>query len=158
MELLLTIHFTVACSYAKTSSKVVSFTRSFEESDLIEIAGGASKDSLVYAKTEKSTFINRILYRSRGMLRVKVDFGDDQNPEPASDTFNPNFDFSDEFQANGTYILERVYCKQRSRRSLVFVDLASPNVQKGLLAATINLSKQSINTHILICINQYSKF
>ena len=81
------------------------------------------------------------------MLRVKVDFGDNQNPEPASDTFNPNFDFSDEFQANGTYILERVYCKQRNKRSLVFRDLTSPNVQKGFLSATINLSKQSINTH-----------
>ena len=95
------------------------------------------------------------------MLRVKVDFGDNQNPEPASDTFNPNFDFSDEFQTNGTYILERVYCKQRNKRSLVFRDLASPNVQKGFLSATINLSKQSINTHILIYLlifNQYSKF
>ena len=82
------------------------------------------------------------------MLRVKVDFG---NPEPASDTFNPNLDFSDEFQANGTYVLERVYCKQRNKRSLVFGDLASPNVQKGFLAAYIDLSKQLINAHTLIC-------
>ena len=79
------------------------------------------------------------MYRSRGIVRVSVDFGRDQYSEPASDTFNPNFNFGDEFQANGTYVLERVYCKQRRKRSLIFVDLASSDVQKGSLKATTNL-------------------
>ena len=119
---------------------MISFTRIIKTNDLIEVTGGAPKDSLNYAKTEKSTFINKILYRSQGKLRTKVDFGHEQNSEPGSDTFNPNFDFGDEFQANGSYILERVYCKQRNKRSLVFVDLASTNVQKGSLKATIDSS------------------
>ena len=119
---------------------MISFTRIIKTNDLIEVTGGAPKDSLNYAKTEKSTFINKILYRSQGKLRTKVDFGHEQNSEPAGDTFNPNFDFGDEFQANGSYILERVYCKQRNKRSLVFVDLASTNVQKGSLKATIDSS------------------
>ena len=126
-------------SFAKTSNNVVSFTRTFETSDLIEVAGGAPKDSLNYTKTEKSTFINGILYRSHGTVRIRVDFGHDQNSEPASDTFNPNINFSEEFQANGTYTLEKVYCKQKQKRSLTFVDLASSAVQKGSLKATIDL-------------------
>jgi len=73
------------------------------------------------------------------MLRARVEFGHDQNSEPASDTFNPDFDFSDEFEANGTYVLERVYCKQRSKRSLIFIDLASPNIKKRSLKAIIDL-------------------
>ena len=126
-------------SFAKTSSNVVSFTRTFKTDDLIEVTGSAPKDSLSYAKTEKSTFINKILYRSRGTLRTRVGFRHDQNSEPTSDTFNPNFDLSDEFQANGSYTLERAYCKQRNKRSLIFVDLAAPAVQKGSLKATIDL-------------------
>jgi len=73
------------------------------------------------------------------MLRARIEFGHDQNSETASDTFNPDFDFSDEFETNGTYVLERVYCKQRSKRSLMFVDLTSPNIQKGSLKASVNL-------------------
>lgn len=127
-------------SFAKTSSNVVSFTRTFKTNDLIEVTGGIPKDALDYAKTENSIFINTILYRSRGTLRTRVDFGHEQNAEPASDTFNPNFDFSDEFQANGTYTLERAYCKQRNKRSLIFVDLAASGVQKGSLKAAIDLA------------------
>lgn len=126
-------------SYAKTSNKVVSFTRNFEAGDLIEVTGGMPKDSLVYTKTEKSIFVNKILYKSRGTLRIRVLFGNDQNSEPASDTFNPQFDFSDEFQANGTYVLEKAYCKQRSKRNLVFADLEFANIQKGSLKAVISL-------------------
>ena len=127
-------------SFAKTSNNVISFTRTIKTGDLIEVAGGAPKDSLNYAKTEKSTFINKVLYRSQGRLRTQVDFGHEQDSEPASDTFNPDFDFSDEFQANGSYILERVSCKHRNKRSIHFVDLASSNVQKGSLKATIDSS------------------
>ena len=73
------------------------------------------------------------------MLRARVEFGHDQNSEPASDTFNPNFDFGDEFEANGTYVLKRVYCKRRNKRSLIFADLASSNIQKRSLKAIIDL-------------------
>ena len=127
------------CSFAKTSSNVISFIRTFKTSDLIEVNGGAPKDSLDYTKTEKSTFINKILYRSFGMLKARVNFGNEQSSGSSSDTFNPNFKFGDEFQANGTYMLERVYCKKRNKRSLIFVDLSSSNVQKGSLKATVKL-------------------
>ena len=118
----------------------MSFTRSFNQSDLIEVPGGAPQDSLNYTKMEKSTYINKVLYRSHGKLNIRVDFGHDQlqAPEPANETFNPDLDFSDEFQANGTYMLERIYCKQRNKRSLVFVNLASSNVQKGSIKAIVD--------------------
>ena len=131
--------FQYSCySFAKTSSNVISFTRTIETGDLIEVTGGVPKDSLNYTKTEKSIFINKILYRSFGTLRARVDFGHEHS-EPASDTFNPNFNFTDEFQANGTYVLERVYCKNRNKRSLIFVNLASSDVQKGSLTANVDL-------------------
>ena len=139
-------------SFAKTSSNVISFTRTIKTSDLIEVTGGAPKDSLNYAKTEKSTFINKILYRSFGTLRARVDFGHEHS-EPASDTFNPNFNFTDEFQTNGTYVLERVYCKKRNKRSLIFVDLASSNVRKGSLKANIDSGTYTVK---LIFLNIYN--
>ena len=79
------------------------------------------------------------MYSSRGMLESRIEFGHDQNSEPSSATFNPKFDLGKEFEANGTYMLERVYCKQRSKRSLVFADLAAPNIQKGSIKAIIDL-------------------
>jgi len=80
------------------------------------------------------------LDRSRGILRIRVDFGHNQSSESASDTYNSDFNFGDEFQANGTYMLKRAYCKQRNKRSLIFVNLDSSNVQKGSLKATIDPS------------------
>lgn len=127
----------------------MSFTRSFNQSDLIEVAGGAPQDSLNYTKMEKSTYINKILHRSRGALKIRVDFGHDQlqDSEPANETFNPDLDFGDEFQVNGTYILERIYCKQRHKRSLVFANLASSYVQKGSIKAIVDSGRQK-NNHI----------
>ena len=142
-------------SYAKTSNKVVSFMRSFKEDDLIEVTGGLSTDSLDYIKIEKSTFINKILYKSQGTLRIRVVFDNDQNPEPASDTYNPHFDFGDEFQANGTYVLEKVYCKQRSKRNLVFADLSDSNIQKGSLKAVINLGTSTNDFYAFIIVYTY---
>ena len=114
---------------------MVSFTRHFKEDDLLEVTGGMStQDLLVYTKTEQSTFINKVLYKSRGTLRTKVFFKNDQH----SETFNPEFGFSDAFQVNGTYMLEKIYCKQRSKRNFVFANLASSKFQKGSLKATIN--------------------
>ena len=121
----------------KTSGNVTSFTRTINSSDLIEVTGGASKDFLNYAKTEKSTFINKILYRSHGMLKAGVELGHHHNL--SSDANNTNFDFGKEFEANGTYELERVYCKHRSKRSLVFVNLDASNIQKGSLTGNIDL-------------------
>ena len=46
-------------------------------------------------------------------------------------------------------LLERVYCKQKSKQSLVFADLASSNVQKGSLKATINLGSNIANILLL---------
>ena len=126
-------------SFLKTSSNVISFTRAFETSDLIEVTGGAPKGSLSYTKTEKSTFINRVLYKSRGMLKSRIELGRNQTSEPSSNTSNPNLDFGKEFEANGTYVLEKVYCKQKSKRSLAFANLESSNIKKGFLKATIDL-------------------
>lgn len=78
------------------------------------------------------------MYRSWGVLKTRVDFGSQNNSEPASNTFNPDLDFGDEFQANGTYLLEKAYCTQKNKRSLVFVDIASSNVQRGSLKATVD--------------------
>lgn len=110
----------------------------------MDIVGGASKDSLNYNKTEKSVFINNILYKSQGMLKArlgsKLGFGDGQTSKSLNDTSNLNFNFGKGFEANGSYILERIYCKQKSKRSLIFADLASTNIQKGSIKATIDLS------------------
>lgn len=114
---------------------MVSFTRHFKEDDLLEVTGGMPTEDLIsYTNTEKSTFIDKVLYKSRGTLRTKVFFKDEQK----SETFNREFDFGNKFQANGTYSLERIYCKQRSKRNFVFADLASTKLQKGSLKATVN--------------------
>ena len=108
--------------------------------DLIDISGNVPDNSLHYTKQEKSTFVNKVLYSSRGVLRARVDYGKKKSSKPpASDTFNPNFHFDKEFEVNGTYTLGRKYCKQRQRRSFVFADLT--NVQKGSLKAITNEGK-----------------
>ena len=128
-----------ACRFSKTSSNVISFTRTINTSDLIDVTGGASKDLLNYTKTEKSTFINKILYISHGMLKARVELGHHYNSTSSGDTNNTNFEFGKEFEANGTYELERVYCKRKSKRSLVFVNLDASNIQKGSLTGIIDI-------------------
>jgi len=118
----------------------ITFTRTITRDDLIDIGGGAPKDSLDYTKQENSTFINKILERSHGVLQVRVNFGHDQNSAAPSDgTFNPKFDFSKEFEVNGTYSLDKMYCKQRSKRTITFADLSEPDVHKGTIRAVIDL-------------------
>ena len=135
-------NLTFVFRYWKTSSRVVSFTRSIKSKDLIEVSGNVPDNSLDYAKQETSTFVNRILYSSHGTLRARVDFGHNKSTEtPASDTFNPNFHFDKEFEANGTYVLTRRYCKQRQKRNFIFADLTSHTIQKGTIKATINVGK-----------------
>ena len=127
--------------YLKTSNRVISFTRKIKTKDLIDVSGDVPKNSLDYSKQEKFTFINKVLYSSCGMLRARVDYGNKSSESPASDAFNPNFHFDKEFEVNGTYILTRRYCRQRQRRSFIFTDLTSYNIQKGTLKANINVGK-----------------
>ena len=132
----------ILCRYSKTSSRVVSFTRSINSMDLIDISGNVPDNSLDYTKQEKSTFVNKVLYSSHGILRARVDHGQDKSSEsPASDTFNPNFHFDKEIEVNGTYVLTRKYCKQRQRRSFIFADLTSHNIHKGTLKAITDVGK-----------------
>ena len=74
-------------------------------------------------------------------MRVRIDYGHDQNSEtPHDGNFDPNFDFSKEFEVNGTYLIEKMYCKQRSKWDITFADLIEQNVQKGTIRAVTNLS------------------
>ena len=74
------------------------------------------------------------------MVKARVELGHHHhNSTSSSDTNNTNFDFGKEFEANGTYELERVYCKRKNKRSLVFVNLDSPNIRKGSLTGIIDL-------------------
>ena len=122
------------------------FTRSVASSDLIDISGGAPKDSLDYMKLEKSTFVDKVLYKSSGVLKARVEFGHELNRKSSSSskTFNPNIDFGEEFQANGTYAITKIYCKQRSKRSFSFADLSKPNIHKGSIRAVIDLGNSSL--------------
>ena len=128
--------------YSKTSSRVVSFTRTITSKDLIEISGNIPDKSLDYTKQEKSTFVNKVLYSSQGFLRARVDYGKKQDSEtPTSDTFDSNFHFDKEIETNGTYTLIRKYCKQRKRRNLIFADLTSTDIHKDTLKAMMNMGK-----------------
>jgi len=127
------------------------FTRSIKSADLIDISGGAPRNSLDYIKLEKSTFIDKVLYKSSGVLKARVDFGHGKSAEPSSSkTFNPNIDFGEEFQANGTYEITKMYCSRRHKRSFSFADLSNPNVHKGNIKAVIDLGT-SINKFSYLC-------
>jgi len=79
-------------------------------------------------------------------MRVRINFGHDQSSETSADgTFNPNFDFSKEFEVNGTYDIEKIYCKQRSKRTITFADLTESNVQKGTIRAVTDLGIMFVN-------------
>ena len=130
-------------SFNRTSSNVVMFSRDVLKNDLIEMANGVDKDSLVYTKHEESVFVAKILQRSRGTLKLKLNFDDNQN-EPdlsnrAENIVDKNIDFGKEFETNGTYLIQKVYCKQRTKRNMIFIDLKGPNVKKATLLATIDL-------------------
>ena len=116
-------------------------TRSVTRTDLIDISGGVPEDSLDYMKLEKSTFVDKVLYSSSGILKARVDFGHELKSKSSSSskTFNPNIDFGEEFQANGTYTITKMYCKKRTKRSFSFVDLSKPYVHKASIRAVIDL-------------------
>ena len=132
-------------SFNRTQSNVVMFSRDVLANDLIEMANGGDKDSLVYTKHEESIFVAKILQRSRGILKLKLNFDGNQNgsdlPNNAEGTIDKDIDFSKEFETNGSYLIQRVYCKQRTKRSMIFADLKSPNVKKSTLLATIDLGQ-----------------
>ena len=93
-------------------------------------------------KEEKSTFVNKVLYNSRGFLTARVDYGKKKDSQPpASDTFDSNFHLDKEIETNGTYMLTRKYCKQRQRRNFIFADLTSFDIQRDTLKSMTNMGK-----------------
>ena len=126
-------------SFGRTSGGVFVFSRDIETKDLIQMAGGASSDSSRYTKHEKSIFVNKILQKSRGKMKIKLDFGDlQENDDSPNDDVNKDFDFGKDFESNGTYLMEKAYCKRRTRRNAMFPDLRAPSVKKATLLATID--------------------
>ena len=129
--------------FNRTASDVTMFSRDVMTNDLIQMANGAAKDSLAYTKHEESVFINKILQRSRGVLKLKLDFGGNQNesdlPNSDENIIDKNADFGKEFEANGSYLIQKLYCKQRTKRNVIFADLKASSVEKATLLATFDL-------------------
>ena len=50
-------------------------------------------------------------------------------------------------------MLERIYCKQQNKQSLIFADLASSETQKGSIKATIDLGTQQISHSFIIILH-----
>lgn len=121
------------------------FSRDVRTNDLIQTAGEDNRDSIAYTKHEESVFIKNVLQKSRGILKIKLDFNDDQNefdvPNGDDTTVNvdKDLDFGKELESNGSYLIQKLYCKQRVRRSATFSDLKAPKVEKATLLATIDL-------------------
>ena len=128
-------------SFNKTSGDVIIFSRDVKASDLVQMAGGAPGDSSGYAKHEESVFVNKILKKSHGKMKIKLDFGDreDDNDDSSNDDMDKSFDFGKEFESNGSYFIEQAFCKHRTRRSAIFSDLQAPSVKKDTLLAAIDL-------------------
>ena len=131
-------------SFNKTSGDVIIFSRDVKASDLIQMAGGAPGDSSGYAKHEESVFVNKILQKSHGKMKIKLDFDDredddDDDDDSSNDDVDKSFDFGKEFESNGSYFIEQAFCKQRTRRSAIFSDLQALSVKKDTLLAAIDL-------------------
>ena len=76
---------------------------------------------------------------------MAVDFGHGKSDEPSSSkTFSSNIHFGEEFQANGTYKITKIYCSRRSKRSFSFADFSNHKVQKGNIRAIIDLGTSNI--------------
>lgn len=122
------------------------FSRDILTNDLIHMANGADKDSLSYTKHEESVYVNKILERSHGTLKLKLDFTHDSNqnesylPDDNDDEndIDKTTDFGKQFASNGSFMIQKVYCKQRTKRSVIFADLKSPDIEKATLLATID--------------------
>ena len=114
------------------------FSRDIEAKDLILMAGGASGDSSGYVKHEESIFVDKILQKSEGKMKIKLDFGDLHNDDPPNGDVDKSFDFAKEFESNGTYLMQKVSCKRRARRSAIFPHLNTPSITKATLLATVD--------------------
>ena len=128
-------------SFDRTSGGVIEFSRDIGSKDLIQMAGGEPGESSGYIKHEDSVFVDKILQKSEGQMKIKLDFGDLQDDESPNDDADKSFDFGKEFESNGTYLIQKAYCKQRSRRSAIFPDLNTPSINKATLLATIDTCK-----------------
>ena len=110
------------------------------------MANDAPQNALIYDKVEESTFAGAILQESHGIMRIRIDFGSDTHNETGHDmyngdkgsTFNKNIDFSNQFQSNGTYSIEKISCQRRSKRDAVFPDLTASHIKRGSILAVIN--------------------
>ena len=140
--------FCAICSFSKKSNDSTVFTREVRTDDLIQMASEIPDDSIIYSKHEESVFIWGILERSRGMLRMRVDLGhkseeeQDMPHDEDMDTVDHTIDLGKEFEANGTYLIEKAYCKLRTSRNAVFNDLKALYVKKGSLLAIIDACEQ----------------
>ena len=130
----------ISCfSFDKASKGTVMFSRDIEAEDLIQMPDGASGESSGYVKHEQSVFVDKILQKSQGKMKIKLDFGDLQDDDLSNDDdVDTSFDFGKEFESNGTYLIEKAYCKKRDRRSAIFSDLSAPSITKATLLATID--------------------
>ena len=128
-------------SFNTTSGDVIVFSRDIKASDLIHMAGGAPGDSSGYVKHEESVFVNKILQKSHGKMKIKLEFGDrnDDDDDSSNDDMDKSFDFGKEFESNGSYFIEQAFCKQRTKRNTIFADLRAPSVKKDTLLAAIDL-------------------
>ena len=126
-------------SFDKASKGTVMFSRDIEAEDLIQMPDGASGESSGYVKHEQSVFVDKILQKSQGKMKIKLNFGDLQDDDLSNDDdVDTSFDFGKEFESNGTYLIEKAYCKKRDRRSAIFSDLNTPSITKATLLATID--------------------
>ena len=130
----------ISCfSFDKASKGTVMFSRDIEAEDLIQMPDGASGESSGYVKHEQSVFVDKILQKSQGKMKIKLNFGDFQDDDLSNDDdVDTSFDFGKEFESNGTYLIEKAYCKKRDRRSAIFSDLSTPSITKATLLATID--------------------
>ena len=125
---------------------MTNFSRDVRTNDLIQLAGEAERDSIVYIKHEESVFLNNILQKSRGILKIKLDFSDHENEfdvpnnDDATAHVNKRLDFGKELESNGSYLIQKAYCKQKARRDITFPDLQESSIEKSTLLATIDLS------------------
>lgn len=133
------LHFYI-CRFDKTSKGVTKFSRDVEAHDLIQMPyDETSGNSLGYSKHEESVFVKKRLHKSRGKMSIKLDFGDLEDDDDSNNDIDKDFDFGKEFQSNGSYLIQKAYCKRRTRRNVIFSDLEASSVNKATLLATIDL-------------------
>jgi len=144
-ELLVVVLTTCSNRFDKDESGGIKFIRTVGTSDLITMVGEVPQSAIVYEKVEESVFVGWILQESNGRMKVKIKFGSDEETGKDNDdnTYDNTVDFSNEYQFNATYPMKRVYCKNKSKRDIIFSDVSAPDVEKGNLINAINAGKYS---------------